>query len=113
MGTTGTATTTFTGNPGTYDVLIGYFDESDGASPVTLNINGGPIEGSITYNNSPGGATPSASNFLESTLASGITLGAGDTITLTGIVDGTASANERARIDYIEFVPATNSFSFA
>jgi len=44
-GTNGTATTTFTGASGTYDVLLRYFDENDGKAILTTSIGGIQVDG--------------------------------------------------------------------
>ncbi|MEO0686542.1 MAG: hypothetical protein AAFY76_16260, partial [Cyanobacteria bacterium J06649_11] len=38
--TTGTATGSFSGPTGIYEVKLGYYDESDGESPVSVTVDG-------------------------------------------------------------------------
>ena len=100
--TSGTATATFAGVSGVYDVIVGYYDESDGKSPVTLKI--GDFQDSWVFDNSPGGTRASATNFKTRTI-SGVSISQGSLIDLTGYLN----SGEVARIDYIEFIPSGSS----
>ncbi|MEB3828332.1 Calx-beta domain-containing protein [Phormidium sp. CCY1219] len=98
-GTSGSATTTFTGSSGTYDVILGYFDENDGQSPITVRI--GSQESSFVFDENYGDGGVSSQNHVARTVATGLSLNSGEAIEIFGAVDST----EFARIDYIEFVP--------
>ncbi|MEB3357320.1 MAG: Calx-beta domain-containing protein [Synechococcales bacterium] len=97
----GLATAAFSGADGIYDVVVGYHDENDGAATINLTL------GSETYsrslNEDLGVGHFNASNLIERTFASGVTLTNGQAIQLEALVDG----GERVRIDYIKFIPVT------
>jgi lysophospholipase L1-like esterase len=103
-GSTGTASSLFTGTTGFYDVVVGYYDESDGAAQLSVNI-GGTLVDSWTLNNSPGGTRAQASNFQLRTIAPNLLITNNTLIELTGLLD----AGEPARVDYIEFKPVTST----
>ncbi len=96
-----TASTAFTGASGTYAIKVRYFDEGDGQAGLSLAVNG-VAQASWTLDASGVGWTPDSGNGRTYTL-SGIDLKTGDTIALTGTRDG----EEYARVDYVEFVPAS------
>ena len=100
---TGTATTQFNGTTGTYDIVIAYYDEDDGASSFNIQQNGTQID-SWRATNTAGGTLPSAQSLVRRTISS-VSLTNGDTISLTGTED----EGEAARIDYIEFIPTETS----
>ncbi|MGP1387229.1 MAG: Ig-like domain-containing protein [Thainema sp.] len=100
-GATGTASTAFTGATGTYKVIVGYYDESDGEATLTVNIGGSSID-SWAFDNSPGGTRAEAKNFTLRTVATELTVNTGDLIELVGLQD---PQGENARVDYIEFIP--------
>ncbi|MEL7332385.1 MAG: GDSL-type esterase/lipase family protein, partial [Cyanobacteria bacterium J06560_2] len=100
---TGTATTQFSGATGTYDIVVAYFDEDDGISKFNLTHDGVEID-DWEATNTTGGIAPSAQSLVLRTL-SNIQLTNGKSIQLTGTEDG----GEAARIDYIEFIPSSNS----
>ena len=96
---TGTATTQFRGVTGKYDIIVGYFDENDGASAFKLNQNNRSL-GSWRATSQKGSTLPSAQSFARRKF-SNISIKNGDTFRLTGTED----KGEAARIDYIEFIP--------
>ncbi|MGK7908224.1 MAG: Ig-like domain-containing protein, partial [Synechococcus sp.] len=100
-GTPATATTQFSGESGTYEVRIGYFDEADGNSTGTVNIGGTVFN--LSFNQSLGGFGPQARNFVEQVLGE-VSLAQGDVVEITGIRD----EGELARFDYIEFIPTVS-----
>ena len=100
---TATATTQFNGIGGTYDIVVAYFDEDDGASTFSVQHNSSQID-TWTADSTTGGWLPSAQALVRRTI-SGISLSTGDSIRLTGTED----AGEAARIDYIEFVPISTN----
>ncbi len=98
-GTTGTASSVFTGASGTYDVILAYFDENDGQSTIDITI--GDDSTSILLNQDLPGGGASAATRTEATVLSGVTINNGDAITLTGILD----PFEFARMDVLTFQP--------
>ena len=114
-GDIGTASIDFTGPSGTYEVVIGYHDENDGESPMTVSIGGNTLD-SWTFDQQLGTSRASAENFVLRTLSTGVTVNTGDAIELEGILN----VGEVARVDYLEFIPVeeeiappTASFSYA
>ncbi|AFY65136.1 Calx-beta domain-containing protein [Geitlerinema sp. PCC 7407] len=101
--TQGTATQVFAGASGTYDVVVGYFDENDGRSPASLTVGGTQYRWTFDENRGNGGVT--SQTRTTRTVASGIQINTGDTLTLAGAVD----QSEFARFDYIELVPVGGS----
>ena len=99
----GSASTTFDGADGLYDIKVRYFDENDGQSLLTLKA--GSKAGNLTFDQDLGGSFPNSKNGVTSTVISGVSLKAGDKIELEGKRQG----GELARIDYLEFVPADDS----
>ncbi|MEL6816402.1 MAG: SGNH/GDSL hydrolase family protein, partial [Cyanobacteria bacterium J06598_3] len=95
---TGTITTTFGGESGTYDIIVGYFDEDDGVADYTLNIEGALVS-NWQGTNTTGGAAASAASFTTQIISNQV-VNNGDVIELIGIED----LNEPARVDYIDFV---------
>ncbi|GEM_PF-2288720 len=103
-GTNGTATTTFTGASGTYDVLLRYFDENDGKAILTTSIGGIQVDGRTLDQNLGSGAVNSQTAVTK-TIATGLSIDQGTTIQIQGV----ANQAEYARVDYIEFVPVNVS----
>ena len=99
-GEVGTASFTFNGASGNYNVILGTFDENDGVASFSVELNENQI-GEIVLNGQLGSNVANASTFVELTVATEVQLGQGDLLTITGFEDG----NEHARLDYIEFVP--------
>ena len=98
-GPTGTATTTFSGVTGIYDVVVGYYDEDDGESQLTVTIGGNQVD-SWTFDNSPGGMRPGAGNLVLRTIATDLVITNGTTIEIAGLQED----GENSRVDYIDFV---------
>lgn len=98
---TGKASGQFTGVSGTYDVIAGYFDESDGQA--SLNVKVGSNGYNVTMNQSLGSTSVSPQNLVRRTLATGLNLQSGTALEITGTMNG----SEYARVDYLEFVPRT------
>jgi hypothetical protein len=91
-GGTGTATCRFDQPSGIYDIRITYFDEQDGQGKVTLLIAG---EEKATFK------LDEDVDCWRWRMFENIRVNRGDKITLVGQAD----QNERARLDFIEFVP--------
>lgn len=94
----GTAFTTFSGADGTYDIIIGYLDESDGEASLEVSVGNSSL-GNFTFNDTSGGGSAGEAARLEQTFAD-VDLTQGERITLTGTPGGA----EFARIDYVRFV---------
>ncbi|MBT8078020.1 MAG: putative Ig domain-containing protein, partial [Gammaproteobacteria bacterium] len=102
--TVGSATTSFFGSSGSYDIFVGYHDENDGAAELTVTIAGVMLD-TWVLNNSPGGSQPREQNFLIRQVANAYPVNNGELIVLDALQDNWDNAN----IDYIEFVPVTNN----
>ncbi|MEL7085077.1 MAG: cadherin domain-containing protein [Cyanobacteria bacterium J06597_1] len=98
-GEVGSASFTFSGDAGVYDIIIGTFDESDGEARFELSSNGSQL-GQVVLDQNLGGIGISVDTQVERTIASGISIAAGDSFTLTGF----EQAKEHARFDFIRFV---------
>ncbi|WP_242056558.1 MULTISPECIES: hypothetical protein [unclassified Nostoc] len=97
---TGTATTSFNGTAGTYDVVVAYFDENDGVGNLAVKIKGNQVA-SWSLNENLGTNYVTNNNLVKRTVATGITLNSGDVIE----IQGNDNSGEYARVDYIELVP--------
>ncbi|MEL6319305.1 MAG: CAP domain-containing protein [Cyanobacteria bacterium J06626_14] len=96
---TGTASGVFDGKAGTYQVKVGYFDESDGRSAVAVTVNGDRQSFVFDKRSSSNAATQKS---LTTTIThDAIRLEPGDRFELSGKGD----RGEFARFDYIEFIP--------
>jgi alpha-glucuronidase len=93
------ATTSFQGADGTYDVVVRYFDENDGASTFVLSVAGRQIDrwvaDDVFPSREPNGHTSTRR------IVRGVRLVNGDTIR----IDATPDKGEQATIDYIEIRP--------
>ncbi|MDX2216770.1 MAG: hypothetical protein SFY66_26125 [Oculatellaceae cyanobacterium bins.114] len=99
-GSTGTAATTFTGASGRYDVRVGYFDENDGTSQITIRLGNLELP-TIQLNRDLGSSNADTpTSYVQETIATGVTLNQNDLVTYVG----TFSGGEAARFDYIEFI---------
>ncbi|MBE9177903.1 hypothetical protein IQ268_04810 [Oculatella sp. LEGE 06141] len=99
----GIATTLFSGTSGVYNVVIGYFDENDGESSLSVQVGGNVSSWRYDQNLKDGGV--SAKNLVQRTLFEGVQIATGEMITIAG----TADRNEFARVDYLEFIPVDRS----
>lgn len=97
----GTASATFSGSPGQYDVYVGYFDEKDGVASMQLSLEGKQID-SWLLDKVPG-SFDADKTLIRRQVASKISVANGAKIE----IKGTANNQEWARVDYIEFVPAS------
>ena len=96
---TGKAATPFEGPSGTYDVVVGYFDENDGKAELEVKLDGVSLE-SWTLDQQLDSNYISEKNFLTRTVAEDLSIESGAVIEITG----TEQAGEYARVDYLEFV---------
>ncbi|NEP52271.1 MAG: DUF4114 domain-containing protein [Moorea sp. SIO3C2] len=96
----GTASTSFNQPTGSYEVIIGTFDEIDGESTIDVTI-GSTVFPTITLNNpsSTASGIPEASTFVPLQISSSTFIRNGDLIEVKGTADG----DEFIRFDYIEF----------
>ncbi len=86
---------------GTFDLTIGYFDETDGVSSMRVLLNGKEID-SFEWDSTDGSDLASASSRAERTIKN-LTLEKGDQITLIGKADG----GEPLRTDFLRFEPVS------
>ncbi len=100
---TGTASTTFDGLSGVYEVVVGYFDENDGIAQLQLQVND-DVVGSLILDEDLGSAEADEMTFTEGTISE-VELNPGDILTL----QGTRDSGEFARVDYIDLIPSIDS----
>jgi alpha-glucuronidase len=93
-----TVSTTFTGAPGTYTILVRYFDENDGASRFVARIDGKSIDAWTADETFPT-KTPNGHSSTRRVIAH-VPLVQGGVIE----IEGTPDRDEGAAIDYIEIV---------
>ncbi|MEM8784414.1 MAG: cellulase family glycosylhydrolase [Pseudomonadota bacterium] len=99
-GAEGSASFAFNGLAGTYQIELGYFDETDGRATFGLNHNGSAVESFVA--GGTGGATwAAASSHASHTFSTTLDLDAGDRIGISS----TRSGGELGRIDYVSLVP--------
>ena len=87
----GSATMVFDGPAGNYEVVLGYLDESDGKSTVSVSFDNN-VESSFVFDRN-------TNSFEEYTVSGSKYITPGTEIR----IDAQASGGEPARIDYIEF----------
>ena len=98
-GNRGTAHFDFTGETGSYDILIGYYDENDGRSTLNFQVDGRSIE-RWSFDADLPGTRANTRNFVERRI-NNVQIENGVRLQLTANKGG----GERARIDYIDLVP--------
>ena len=91
----------FSGETGHYDIVVGYFDETDGQSNVDLIIDGVAVDSWI-YDADRTGTYPGPANATVRSVAAGYAINAGSVVEISAI----ANQGELATIDYIRFVPS-------
>jgi Ca2+-binding RTX toxin-like protein len=99
---TGFASFNFTGISGLYNLVVGYFDENDGASQFEVRQKGAIID-AWSANQNLGSALANTQTKTLRTIATQLAVTQGDTFQIKAMED----AGEPARIDFIEFAPAT------
>ena len=92
---TAIATTTFDGPAGTYDLVIGYFDEIDGTSTYSVHVDGVEVS-AWTANGTDGGLLADEQSAREHIVT--LDLAPGQTVE----VESTQSSGEWGRLDYLE-----------
>jgi len=101
---TGIASAKFSGTTGSYDLKVGYYDENDGQSTLTVKVDGTTVS-SWVLNEQTNSSIAATSNFRERVL-SGVALNTNSVIEIIGTQEG----NEFARLDYLEVaVPGTTT----
>lgn len=98
---TGTATITFNGPAGTYQVVAGYFDENDGVAQLRVDVGGSLLDSWSLSKNLPR-AGMNARTFTTRSLGT-VTLTPGTQIKITG----TSNQSELAAVDYIDLIPVS------
>ncbi|MCJ8281940.1 MAG: DUF1565 domain-containing protein, partial [Rivularia sp. ALOHA_DT_140] len=99
----GTATGTFNGDAGNYQVNISYYDENDGVSNgISTNATATVANQSFSWNwdEDNGSGAPDAATYTERITHSNIALNQGDSFDI--VVHG--KGGEPARVDKIEFI---------
>ena len=104
---TGAAKFDFNGPAGEYDVKIHYFDENDGMGQLKLKQGNQQIA-SFNLDKQLGSALADAKTLTTAGIQ-GVSIKVGDTFTLEGLEDGTATTAEHVRIDKIEFTPVAEA----
>ncbi len=99
----GTATGTFNGEKGIYEVKVNYYDESDGISSASVTVAGNTQN--FLWDKDLGSAGPSTASLTERITHSAILLESGDTFEIA--VQG--DSGEPARVDSIEFNVVENA----
>ena len=95
----GSATGIFDGITGTYQVVVGYYDENDGISRATVTVAGESVDFEFDQDLPANWAQPIARTTRLT--HSAINLESGDRFEISAQADG----GEYARFDYLDFVP--------
>jgi hypothetical protein len=98
-GNTGTASTKFAGSAGTYNVVIGCYDENDGVSQLSVKADGKQID-FWNLDRDLGNDYISTGNLVKRKIAN-VSLKEGSKIEIQGKRGG----SEWARVDFIDFIP--------
>jgi serralysin len=101
---TGFASFKFTGVSGLYKVVVGYFDENDGASQFEVRQKNSIVD-VWSANQNRGSSLANTQTRTLRTIATNLAVSQGDTFQLKA----TENAGEPARIDFIEFIPVTST----
>ncbi len=100
---TGTASWQFAGTEGYYQVVLGYFDETDGVSQLSVHHPAGVAN--FQLDRELGSNVADDRTKVRKTIARELWVKPGDVFTISGIED----RGEPARVDYIEFIPIDSS----
>jgi Ca2+-binding RTX toxin-like protein len=102
----GKASTKFAGPTGVYDIIVGYYDESDGYGKLNLTIGESSNQQKFdwTLDRNFGNHYTGVDNFVTRTLR-GVTLKSGETIEINGAAEG----QEFIRVDYVDIISATSA----
>jgi hypothetical protein len=114
-GFTGSATTSFSGASGSYDITVVYHDENDGQAQLSVSIDGTPVDSWTLDKLVSGGRHAIEANRFSRQIATGYTVNQGDVIK----IDGLQGNWDHANVDYIEFVgsalpppPVADNFAY-
>ncbi|MEM9568147.1 MAG: cadherin domain-containing protein, partial [Cyanobacteria bacterium P01_E01_bin.34] len=104
----GSATFGFSDTPGTYDVVLGVFDENDGISNFVVSLNDAETGtttqlASIQLDGTQGSNVADEASAILRTVATGVSFTNGDTITVTGSEDN----GEPALLDFLQLTPSS------
>lgn len=100
---TGTATHTFDGESGVYDIIIDSFDENDGVGNIDVRQNGNWLD-SFTLDRELGSNVADANTAISLEITD-VYISTGDIITLDGIEQGNEWTGEHTRMDGLMFNP--------
>jgi Ca2+-binding RTX toxin-like protein len=101
---TGLALTSFSGETGFYNIVLGYYDENDDAyAQIKASLNNDHLD-SWQLNQKLGGIYASADNFVTRTLAQSVLINQGDVFKLTSLRGEGTQSDELARVDYVDFI---------
>jgi hypothetical protein len=101
---TGIALTSFTGETGFYNIVLGYHDESDVAmAQIKAELNNDQLD-SWQLNRNLGGLVAGTDNFVTRTLAQSVLINQGDIFKLTSVRGEGSVSDEPARVDYVDFI---------
>ncbi len=101
---TGTASFEFPGMEGYYQVVVGYFDEADGDSELSVSYSGSEIA-NWRLDQQLGSNLAKERTKTSRTIATDLLVRPGDLFEIRGSED----RGEPARVDYIEFIPVDKS----
>lgn len=99
----GSVSTKFSRPSGSYDVILGYFDEEAGTAQLDPLLNGQSL-GKIKLDRQLGSNLANAATQVRRTVAENVSIQTGDTFEVLGV----ESNGEPARLDYVEFVPTSS-----
>ena len=99
----GSAEGFFTGPTGLYEVSVGYYDENDGVSDVSVTVN--DETDSFALDKDLPGNLPTVDTFTTRVTHDAVQLESGDSFAIAGTID----QSEYARFDYIEFKPVAET----
>ena len=105
----GSATFNFNRTSNTYDLTLGTFDEGDGLASFSIELNDAETGKTTTIatlelDRNLGSNLANSQSFISPTVALGIDLTPGDSLTVHGFENGF----EHARLDYLELIPHSN-----
>lgn len=101
---TGTASFAFAGTSGTYNVIVGYYDDNDGVANLEAKL-GNTILNSWDLNQNLGSNVANAQTRVKRTVATGLFVSNGATIQIKGI----ERQGDHARVDYVDFISVASS----
>ena len=90
--------------PGSYQVKVGYFDESDGQGELSVKMGDTVLE-TWTLNQDLSASQPNATSFVERIVSTNLQITTGDVFS----INGKANLGELAAVDYLEFTPVSQT----